>query len=35
MLNREPKGLEAIRLVAEELWSSSIDLGALEALSGR
>jgi arsenite-transporting ATPase len=35
MFNREPKGLKTIELVAEELWSSSLDLGVLEALSRR
>lgn len=35
MFNFEPRGLEAVKLIAEELWESRIDLGVLEALAGR
>jgi len=35
MQSREPKGLEAIKFIGDELWNSSIDISVLEALGGR
>jgi arsenite-transporting ATPase len=35
MFNKEPKGLEMIKRVGDELWESSIDLGVIESIIRR